>query len=73
MEWISVEDRLPEPNKPYINVDGHRVVNATKELIVCGHDNGVWVDYFDDEDLNEERLLELGVTHWMPLPEPPKQ
>ena len=62
-EWIKCSDRLPVTNG---------------EEIVCW--NGKWsrvgcyinslkhgVTFFSPHD---ERLI--GVTHWMPLPEPPK-
>lgn len=59
-EWISVDERLPE----------------TRETIL--YFNGEWVDacYFDGDnfmtlDTYESSIVD-NVTHWMPLPEPPK-
>lgn len=64
-QWISVEDRLPD--------FGQRV------LVVCKH------NYCEDDDfidilisvIFEDKIWRTWsgykVTHWMPLPEPPKE
>lgn len=65
-KWISVEERLPEINQPVLICAFGRSVG---EGTYYGHDgvHHVWKmycvagTYWDDE-----------VTHWMPLPEPPK-
>lgn len=65
MEWISVENRLPEP---MVNV---RCITRTTTMgnpiidDVTGfmYPSGKWSCSFDW----------TSVTHWMPLPEPPKQ
>lgn len=64
--WISVEDRLPE-----INVD----VN------ICDSKNNVSTGCLSSRTTRERRLLwstrhrgsKTDITHWMPLPEPPKE
>ena len=62
-EWISVKDRLPEENLRalcFIQKDGIQ--------ILCFGKYGGRMTWQGDEynyELNE-------VTHWMPLPEPPK-
>ena len=60
--WISVEERLPWMNQKVLVSDGGIVTeahyNGRGEWIHNGHD------------------MEIGgviVTHWMPLPEPPKE
>ena len=62
MEWISVKDRLPEKEDEVLAYEFHGDINIA---YIRG---------------NEWRNLESGwamdkthVTHWMPLPEPPKQ
>lgn len=63
MEWISIKDRLPY---------------NFQEVIVYSEDGGVEAgvyysegcfDYYDDSN----RLILVNLTHWMPLPQPPKQ
>ena len=61
-EWISVESRLPEDNM--------------KVLIYLRTNHTSWVDtsyfsesYWMDED---EESIDYYISHWMPLPEPPK-
>ena len=55
-EWISVEDRLPERNGRYIT---HCKIEG--QSLVC-------VLYY----CKVGGFNEGTVTHWMPLPEPPK-
>jgi hypothetical protein len=60
MEWIKVEDRLP---------DEGQYILAADEDVMCACTRV----YFNTYECLEggERLLWLP-THWMPLPEPPK-
>jgi hypothetical protein len=62
-EWISVKDRLPEKSVPVlICANGHRVTayyDKVKKVFRLT----------EDEDLY---YLANYVTHWMPLPDPPK-
>lgn len=68
--WISVEERLPEVDKCYggyeysaelLVYDGLR----RRTAYYC-HTSGVWYDSRYEDDTFE-------VTHWTPLPEPPKE
>ena len=56
-QWISVKDRLPE--------------DASDVLIAWA--DGVSEACFCDETWCREGRRLLWVTHWMPLPEPPKE
>ncbi|MGB4820495.1 MAG: DUF551 domain-containing protein [Saprospiraceae bacterium] len=60
MEWISVKDRLPEINT--FNL----VTYGAIPFVAVYKGLGVWIDH--DLELWEPD----EVTHWMPLPEPPK-
>ena len=64
--WISVKDRLPETGTEVLVTDGlHTMVTWCEDTI----DGIKWVDnYYTYVNV---RFRE--VTHWMPLPEPPKE
>ena len=55
-EWVSVEDRLP---KPFENV----IVFRDGKISIDYNEGNGWFAY----DFNGKR-----VTHWMPIPQPPK-
>lgn len=63
MDWISVKDRMPEDDATYLvyGRNGYGIVFA--------------VYYGDGEWLTCDDLTNITrfVTHWMPLPEPPKE
>lgn len=64
-EWISVEERLPSVSHDTLLV---AVVNEAGEYIV---DTDAF--YTDEQCFRFWGQLEKSsVTHWMPLPEPPK-
>jgi hypothetical protein len=78
MEWISVQERLPEPNNPRYE---------TKTIIVSvhcdswAHDKSMVFDWVTEDVRGKvisrfkwrDRLVipQWVVTHWMPLPEKP--
>jgi hypothetical protein len=65
MEWISVENRLPEDGQSVIATGFDWGDKASKRhFVVCEYFQNMWVG---DQDEEFEYL-----THWMPLPEPPK-
>ena len=55
-EWISVKDRLPEQGEKAICID------ADGDMMIGKYTEWGWMFpcYFED------------LTHWMPLPQPPK-
>lgn len=73
-QWISVKDRLPD-------VAGMYIVTACDEW--CSHGEGIWYDTvvvvaeysgscWNWNDNGIDCDIDDLVTHWMPLPEPPK-
>ena len=60
-EWISVDDRLPESGK-----EGVLIALRWGEVDVGWCEDGRWSSEFIDE------YEEGEVTHWMPIPQPPK-
>lgn len=65
-QWISVEDRLPEDAGGAVDA----VLVTDGFLIHMAYFNhGTW--YFCESGEMKEEMF-YNVTHWMPLPEPPK-
>lgn len=60
-KWISVKDRLPEEEKEVLCYLGNSIA---KLMVVAFRRCGEW--YFDGWPCPT-------VTHWMPLPKPPKE
>lgn len=59
-EWISVKDRLPDKNIP-------------SQFYLCYWNGYIRVcKYWRTRKVFELRGKEVKVTHWMPLPQPPK-
>jgi len=61
--WISVKDRLPQVKEDVLIYDSH-------------HRNIYKAWYIGDIDVwfsNEYLPQFINITHWMPLPEPPKE
>ena len=64
MEWISVKDRLPEKKDEYYLFGGYTSDNKWESRS----------EHWATKDEHNKKLISLvGYTHWMPLPEPPKQ
>ena len=64
-KWISVEERLPEPGQGVLVYDDCEYMSVADYT----HDKHFPTVY--EFHVNGE--YEPGVTHWMPLPEPPKE
>ena len=67
-EWISVDDRLPEPKHEFDARNWYLVAlsnGVVKELAYEFHNHSVFGYGW--------RETAYPVTHWMPLPEPPKE
>ena len=78
MEWISVKDRLPEDDQHVL------VYHAEDFHITVGYFESDYVQYYIESDgskfyTDDGWETEISwapkgdVTHWMPLPEPPKE
>lgn len=63
MEWINIKDSSPESGELVLVSDGIQICMAfiKSSTNKFTHAN-TWYDLFHDR-----------VTHWMPLPEPPKK
>ena len=63
-KWIPVSERLPEQHSSVI------VYRKTKRFSMLHYSNALGFHFYDSEwgDVTVD-----DVTHWMPLPEPPKE
>ena len=73
-KWISVKDRLPNPSTYVLALTAPGALSVGQNVIVADYihpkseDHGVFViayTNYDDKDI-------VPVTHWMPMPEMPK-
>lgn len=69
-DWISVKERLPEPKFP----------SQQRGFYLVALSNGVVKELAYEFRAYENMLFDVGwhetaypVTHWMPLPDPPKE
>ena len=72
-KWFTVSEPPKENGRYYVHVKMHdisyvKIVSFSLESIAGLHDN-VWYEYDSDVGFYEVR----DVTHWMPLPQPPKE
>lgn len=68
MEWISVQERLPEEEGEYLV---WRVWAGIAQRSLIWFREGEW--FYGPPELGLGSIAEHGdqVTHWMPLPSPP--
>lgn len=67
--WISVGERLPEAGLVVLGLYIRHVLSGPyKEIVMCYHRQGEgWC-----VDRSEPKYQRPIITHWMPLPNPPK-
>ena len=74
-KWISVEERMPEHGTDVLVLTAPGTLSLGKNCVVAEYihprmeKSGVFINFYagyDDKNI-------LSVTHWMPLPEPPKE
>ena len=64
-EWISVDDRLPEPFVPVlVQMPGEEPFPTVREGFISN--DGIWQSAMFRREPGE-------VTHWKPMPHPPKE
>ena len=78
MEWISIEERLPDNSEPVlINVFEFNQSSVQLGYLYKGNWFASEGDYIEAEGgwdgaVINSTLENENVTHWMPLPDPPK-
>lgn len=65
--WISVKDRLPEKNGDYLCYLIHDNPKCDNRITTI-----IWVNMWSNV-IGDNCVESYSVTHWMPLPEPPRQ
>lgn len=79
LKWISVKDRLPEnqSDPEQVIVNSHVSDAQIKNVVLCAvwwmgnfYNLERWMEVDDDET---HTIKIITASHWMPLPEPPKQ
>ena len=63
-EWISVDDRLPEAGGYVVCIAKRNPFSRFMPMVARIEKNG-WVNPITEQYISE-------VTHWMPIPHPPK-
>lgn len=76
-EWISAKERLPEKNKAYLvyKKSGYFDIlpfHENRKRLNDYGDNMSGAGFYDF-DFDYGHREENDITHWMPLPEPPKE
>ena len=72
MEWIRVKDRLPEKNK-LVLAYAASTARGGNSIFTGSYDNGFWFVQIAAGIFGLSSVGQFEVTHWMPLPEPPKE
>ena len=63
-EWVSVDDRLPEAGGYVVCIAKRNPFSRFMPMVARIEKNG-WVNPITEQYISE-------VTHWMPIPQPPK-
>ena len=78
-KWVSIKDKLPDEDGAYLcYLESGIVCEANYDSTVAAEGKfpfGEWVTYYNSDTLGaEDNYWEAydAITHWMPLPEPPK-
>ena len=69
-DWISVKDRLPED---HIKILVYKDNKYTSVAVYWTEQACLDSDYYKDSNPFFGDIFTGTVTHWMPLPEPPKR
>ena len=73
-QWVSVKDRLPEVVDSYIVAGKQRCPGEPWEYFTdIAESHGSYIDDFWDTFNDWVEGQDTHITHWMPLPEPPKE
>ncbi|UKL14870.1 hypothetical protein [Erwinia phage Gungnir39] len=72
MEWINIEESLPDPNEPVMvhDLNGEGDLLALRaECMSGGKPTGEWVWVFQIQEIEHE---DVHIRHWFRYPKAPK-
>lgn len=72
MEWIKSEDRLPKIWEHVIIYSPGDKPGEGYRVTTDAYENDGWWRYISDDNRGSQHFSNDDVTHWMPLPKPPK-
>ena len=64
-EWVSVKDKMPQPGRYVACIAKRNPFSRFMPMVARIEKNG-WANPITEQYISE-------VTHWLPLPEPPKE
>ena len=71
--WVSVKDRLPENEEMvvcYTPCDGYMFIGFHRTHVSANYN---WSAWYIITAMRSTKKITKKVTHWMPLPKPPKE
>jgi len=71
-QWVSVEDRLPSYGVPVL-LFGNGTVQHVTYMLDGADETKDWFEPYYFEHDGEQKIPYNKPTHWMSLPEPPKE
>ena len=71
-EWISVAERLPKNYRPVLVACEGLTIGGYAPIAIGSYGGGFWSLADADGTAYLTKYMRCTVTHWMPLPEPPK-
>jgi hypothetical protein len=71
-EWISVDERLPDNCRAVLVALEGLTIAGAPAMVIGSYSGGFWMVADADGTHYLTKYMRYKVTHWMPLPEPPK-
>lgn len=71
-EWISVDERLPDNHRAVLVACEGLTIGGYAPIAIGSYGGGFWSLADADGTAYLTKYMRCTVTHWMPLPEPPK-